>query len=119
MIYSPGWTYKSTSVTSAQAFEQFRSEKVDLEPVDVDKARRSRDYLKDQLVRINNGDSSFPRLTGEFMAYGSFARKTKVRPLDDLDMLVMLQGQSTLVQQASWDAYTYLVGTSHRLNWHL
>ena len=44
------------------------------------------------------------------MPYGSFARKTKVRPLDDLDMLVLLREQSTLVRQASWDSYTYLVG---------
>ena len=43
------------------------------------------------------------------MPFGSFARRTKVRPLDDVDMLVMLQGQNSQVFQSSWDAYTFMV----------
>ena len=47
------------------------------------------------------------------MPFGSFARRTKVRPLDDIDMLVMLNGRDAQVEQDSWDEYTFLVsGTS-------
>ena len=38
MTYSPGWTYKSASVTTAQAFEDFRRYKVDLNPNKVKKS---------------------------------------------------------------------------------
>ncbi len=39
------------------------------------------------------------------MPFGSFARKTKVRPLDDVDMLVMVEGQNSQVHEASWGTF--------------
>lgn len=109
MVYSSGWTYKSGSSTTAQAFEEFKQEVVDLNHNQVKKARQSRVYLQEQLAKIAKGIPGFPRLTGGFMPFGSFARRTKVRPLDDVDMLVMLQGQDSQVCQSSWDAYTFMV----------
>lgn len=111
MTYSQGWTYRSASVTTAQAFEDFRRSKVDLNPNKVKKARQSRVYLQEQLTAAKNADPDFPRITDSFMPFGSFARRTKVRPLDDIDMLVMLDGQDTQVAQDSWDIYTFLVST--------
>ena len=112
MTHSPGWTFKSASVTTAQAFDRFRQNLVDLNRNKVKKARQSRVYLQDQLVTISKNHSDFPRITGDFMPFGSFARKTKVRPLDDIDMLVMLDGQDGHVRQSSWDAYTFLVNVT-------
>ena len=101
MTYSPGRTYQNTSVTTAQAFDQFRQNQVDLNPEKVNKARRSRDYLEEQLVELKNDESEFPPITGEFNSFGSFARRTKVRPLDDVDMLAMLNGKDSQYLQAS------------------
>ena len=112
MTYSPGWTYKSASVTTAQAFEDFRRYKVDLNPNKVKKARQSRVYLQEQLTAAKNDDPDFPRITDSFMPFGSFARRTKVRPLDDIDMLVMLNGQDSQFVQACWDIYTFLISTT-------
>lgn len=112
MTYSPGWTYKSASVTTAQAFEDFRRSKVDLNPNKVKKARQSRVYLQEQLTAAKNNDPDFPRITDSFVPFGSFARRTKVRPLDDIDLLVMLNGQDAQFVQDSWDIYTFLVSTT-------
>ena len=99
MTYSPGWTYKSASVTAAQAFEDFRRHKVDLISSKVKKARQSRVYLQEQLTAAKNDDPDFPRIADSFMPFGSFARKTKVRPLDDVDLLVMLNGLDSQVKE--------------------
>ena len=109
MTYSPGWTLKSASATSAQAFDTFRQNLVDLNRNKVKKARQSRVYLQEQLVTIAKDYPDFPPVTSNFMPFGSFARRTKVRPLDDNDMLVMLNGQDSQVWQSSWDAYTFQV----------
>lgn len=112
MTYSPGWTFKSASVTAAHAFEDFRRHKVDLISSKVTKARQSRVYLQEQLTAARNDNPDFPRITDSFMPFGSFARRTKVRPLDDIDMLVMLNGQDAQFVQDSWDIYTFLVSTT-------
>ena len=109
MTYSPSWTLKSASMTTAQAFDRFRQDLVDLNRDKVKKARQSRVYLQDQLVTMAKDYPDFPRITGDFMPFGSFARRTKVRPLDDIDMLVMLNGQDAQVQQSYWDTYICLV----------
>ena len=102
MTYSPGWTYKSASVTTAQTFDQFRQNLVDLDRNKVRKARQSRVYLQEQLTAVKNADPDFPRITDSFMPFGSFARKTKVRPLDDVDLLVMLNGRDSQVKEDVW-----------------
>ena len=101
MTYSPSRNYQNASVTTAHAFDQFRQNQVDLNPEKAKKARRSRDYLEEQLVELKNDEADFPPLTGEFKPFGSFARRTKVRPLDDVDMLAMLNGKDSQYLQAS------------------
>ena len=65
------------------SFDAYRSSTVDLDPNDVAIARKSRDYLVDQIKTVADKDASFPKTNGNNKAYGSFARSTKVRPLDD------------------------------------
>ena len=115
MTYFPGRTYQYSSVTTAHAFDQFRQNEVDLKPDRVKKARRSRDYLEEQLVELKNDESDFPPITGEFKPFGSFARRTKVRPLDDVDMLVMLNGKDSQYLQAPWNIYTFRVRITDEL----
>lgn len=75
------------------AFAQFLTEKVNLAPDRTETARGSRDWLYEQIASFQN-DATFPVLwSGYNINYGSFARKTKIRPLDDIDMMIGLHGQ--------------------------
>ena len=94
--------------TVAASFDTFRSEIVDLDPDDVKKARISRDYLQRQIRTLESNDDSFPRLyNGEYHSFGSFARRTQVRPLNDVDMLILLHGHSGY--EIDYGNYTYSV----------
>lgn len=70
------------------AFSQFMSNTVNLESQKVEKARRSRDFLKG---KINNFSDFLPLYSARNIDYGSFARKTKIRKLDDIDMIFTLK----------------------------
>jgi hypothetical protein len=75
------------------AFAQFLAERVNLDPDRTETARGSRDWLFEQIASFR-GDSTFPPLwSGYNINYGSFARKTKIRPLNDIDMMIGLNGQ--------------------------
>jgi len=89
------------------AFDAFRKNTADLNAEDTKVARASRDFLTGQLGRLAQLDSSFPRLQGKYMPFGSFARRTKIRPLDDIDMLILLIGGGTSACQSNSDSYTY------------
>lgn len=44
---------------------------------------------------MSQADSTFP-CTGNCIGYGSFARKTKKRPLDDIDLMILLKTKDAL-----------------------
>lgn len=83
----------ATSVNGA--FADFRRHFVDLDPGQVELARTSRDYLQKQIDFLPGKDSTFPYLAGRYVATGSFARKTKIQPLDDIDFLVIMSSGDT------------------------
>ncbi len=91
------------------AFDQFRRSVVDIDPQVTIKARASRDYLFDQIKDISRNYSNFPKLlTGDsFITFGSFARRTKIRPLDDIDFLVILDGANTAAENNYYEQYKY------------
>ena len=93
--------------TVALSFDQYRTKTVDLDPVETAIARKSRDYLVEQLGQLPSRDSTFPPLYGGCQYFGSFARKTKVRPLDDIDLLLLLNGKNTSAE--FYSGYTYQV----------
>lgn len=79
--------------TVNSAFNKFLSEKVNLDPAQTDTARRSRDWLISQ-INCFSDDKKFPLLyTEKHIPYGSFARRTKIRPLNDIDLMICLKGQ--------------------------
>ena len=88
--------HKNMSRTVSSAFNLYRSTIVDLEDGDSDSAKASRDYLVGQIIRIASTVDDFPRLYHDnlYLPFGSFARKTKFRPLDDVDILQLLYGYS-------------------------
>jgi len=68
------------------AFSEFVSNVVDLAKSDVARARTSRDWLSSELGRLHERHRDFPLPYSErHIDYGSFARGTKTRPLDDID----------------------------------
>lgn len=89
------------------AFKEFRGENVDLDPYATGTARTSRNYLCDQLKALSKSETGLPKLTGEFVYFGSFARRTKIRPLDDIDLIPVLNGRGTSSTQKAPDPYTY------------
>jgi hypothetical protein len=98
------------ATTVPNAFNEFRMNTVDLDSGETATARRSRDYLIDQLKGLPGKVSGFPPLTNDFIHFGSFARKTKIRPLDDIDLMMLLKGTDTEeVGAGLLAAYTYRV----------
>lgn len=89
------------------AFDKFRTESVDLDPTQTKTARSSRDFLLDQLKTIAQNDILFPKLSGRYIPFGSFARSTKIRPLDDIDLLIPLVGSGTRSDQSPSNPYIY------------
>jgi len=94
------------SYTVWGAFDWFRKNIVDLEGEQVKKARGSRDYLFEQIKSLADNDNNFPRLYGTFLPFGSFARSSKIRPLNDIDILILLNGRDTTDTISKSDPYT-------------
>ncbi len=87
--------------TVREGFNTFRADVVDLAPDETKVGRASRDYLVDQIKVVAKNSATFPQLGGDYRAYGSFARRTKIRPLDDIDLLLVLNGRKTAEASAS------------------
>ena len=77
-------------VTSVfNAFEAFNREIVNLDSDRVLKARTSRDWLSLQLENLHSKAGDFPNLyDGKHINFGSFSRKTKIRELNDIDLIL-------------------------------
>lgn len=76
------------------AFDEFMKDYVNLDAEKTKKARSSRDWLVDQILGFPDKDSDFPATYNEKnIFFGSFARRTKNRPLDDIDMMIALKAQ--------------------------
>lgn len=81
----------ATTVTSA--FSQFMKDTVNLAKDRTDKARGSRDWLLEQIKSLPEKDAKFPTLYSNIdIHFGSFSRRTKIRPLDDIDLMIGLDG---------------------------
>jgi hypothetical protein len=89
----------SVAYTVWGAFDKFRTDTVDLDPEVTKVGRSSRDYLVDQIKKVAQNNLAFPRLGGEYRPYGSFARRTKIQPLNDIDLLLVLDGRGTMEDQ--------------------
>lgn len=87
------------------SFNTFRASTVDLDSEEVKKARTSRDYLVEQIKILAARDGTFPRLANYYKPFGSFARSTKVRPLDDIDILLVCFAKGTTAHYSSGHTY--------------
>jgi len=79
-----------------QAFSEFLSDMVNLRQGETKTARSSRDWLVGQISTFPGKVDKFPTLyDGKSIFFGSFARKTKKRPLDDIDMMICLTAEGS------------------------
>lgn len=76
----------ATTVNSA--FCEFLKNTVNLDPDDTSTARASRDNLISNINKFSGDDDFFNVYTDYNLRYGSFARHTKIRPLDDIDLML-------------------------------
>ncbi|PKH50346.1 nucleotidyltransferase [Tenacibaculum sp. Bg11-29] len=76
------------------AFNEFMSDTVNLNKNRVKEARSSRDWLVKQIKGFPTDDNDFPFIHPDLYVYfGSFARRTKKRPLDDIDIIIVLHAK--------------------------
>ncbi len=109
-------------------FEEFIKYQVNLDRERTKIARASRDNLLANLKELSNS-GTLPKLYSEKnLHYGSFARKTKIRPLDDIDLMVCLSAHGghyleitpnilyTIKMQDNLDIYDELKDEQGNLN---
>ena len=71
------------------SFYQLNRDIVNLDSEETKTARGSRDWLINQLISLPDKLDDFPILyEGKSLKFGSFARNTKIRPLDDIDLML-------------------------------
>lgn len=90
--------------TVNEGFEYFINEVINLDRTVVKQARDSRDNLLTN-IRDFDGDDDFFSLYSEVnVQFGSFARGTKLRPLDDIDLMICLSAKGcTYDASLGWD----------------
>lgn len=78
--------------TVIDAFNKFMTDTVNLDPDRTKKARGSREWLVGQIEAFPTDDPKFPNIYSEKnIFFGSFSRRTKKRPLDDIDLMTCLR----------------------------
>lgn len=97
--------------TVNSAFRNFLDDEVNLDPDQSKIARNSRDYLITNIAEFGKATDFFDLYSGFNLYYGSFARKTKKRPLDDIDLMVGFSGRGYSYQQ---EGDHYLISVNDR-----
>lgn len=87
--------------TIYNAFSEFLNDKVNLDNDEyLKKALPSRNWLVSQLLNFENNIEDFPKYyTIKNIYFGSFHRKTKKRPLDDIDFMMCLTGAGSTYKE--------------------
>ncbi|WP_340156500.1 hypothetical protein [uncultured Winogradskyella sp.] len=95
----------ATTVNSA--FNEFNKETVNLLKDRTDKARASRNWLYTQLNGLDSKDDlNFPfKYESMHVNYGSFERRTKIRELDDVDLMFALTANGATYTKHSTNYY--------------
>lgn len=104
------------ATTVINAFADFMKNTVNLDRDRTDKARASQNWLLEQVSSLPVKDENFPYLYGDInINFGSFSRRTKIRPLDDIDMMIGLGGDSCTYGEEADRIVIYTNETTTRL----
>lgn len=96
--------------TVNNAFNEFMSDVIRIHPDRNDIAKRSKANLVTEIRKFPN-DGKFLTLHSDLPSidYGSFSRKTKIRPLDDIDLMIVLHAQGNWRESNYAGGYTIRV----------
>ncbi len=84
------------------ALNQLVQDKVNLLKSRTDAGRRSRDHLLDQIKRLNESSTEKLDFAETYnLPFGSFSRRTKIKPLDDIDQMIGLNGRKLVWNEAT------------------
>lgn len=81
----------ATSVNNA--FSEFLRDTVNLDSNKAATARVSRDNLISNITGFSGDDDFFSVYSERNLKFGSFARHTKIQPLDDIDLMIAFSGE--------------------------
>jgi len=100
--------------TVNSAFKQFHNN-IKLNKSDSEIALSSRDNLFNNINNFPSNQEDFPKLyTSKHAKFGSFARKTKINPLDDIDLLVCISAEGSLYHEYSPDDVRIISSTTSK-----
>lgn len=92
------------ATTVNNAFDAFMKDIVNLDPDVVSKARESRDNLLENIAEFDDEDGFFDLCQDFNVHFGSFARKTKCRELDDIDLMIGIAANGATYNSSDpWD----------------
>lgn len=100
--------------TVINAFNEFQKNTLSIDPTQNDNAKASRDWLLDRITGFDN-DKDFVHLYNDIhFHFGSFARKTKIPPLDDIDILIGISAQGCQYNESEgWNNIKIIVPYNH------
>lgn len=102
------------ATTVNNAFSEFMKNIVNLGADVVSNARSSRDNLLENIAEFDNADDFFNLYQGFNVHYGSFARKTKCRELDDIDLMIGISADgATYNANDPWDNMKITASTTN------
>lgn len=84
------------SFTVADAFNKFLKDEINFSGSEAEQAGKSQRFLREQLEEYaENNDHFFNFIDGDFLS-GSFGRKTAIKPLNDVDVFMILDGANLM-----------------------
>lgn len=102
--------------TVNEAFSIFLRDYVNLDPDETQRARISRNWLLSQIHLFPSKDVSFPSLYSEKdIFFGSFARRTKKRELDDIDIMIALGAEGGVYHEFINKIEIYVSESTYKL----
>lgn len=100
--------------TVNSAFTEFNRDYVNLDSGKTTTARSSRDWLYGQLNNFPDNYDSFPlKYEERHVKFGSFARNTKIRELDDIDLIYCLHANNAYYSKSSLYHNRYYLHTEN------
>src|SRR5262245_52227652 len=99
----PSILREGRALTVDGAFEKFLDKEINISKAMRHKASTSQQHIRDFLADEHDRDPFFPRLLSDadFLG-GSFARHTKVWPLDDIDIYFSIDGHGLIYTKRGW-----------------
>jgi len=87
------------SLVPDSVFDDLLSREINISTTQITQGSTSHNYIRTLLDNKCEYDSNFPWLAGGDFLSGSYARGTKIYPLDDIDVMVVIDGTGLLAIQ--------------------